>query len=80
MVDLVDPFELARIQAEVAQEAREEAFESRRVYRLSEESRPSRADEIAEGWDELDRPLREGWNVTSQPLRPGEGGRRRRRW
>lgn len=70
---------LSRSLSEAAQEVREQAFESRRARALDQESRPSRADEFAEGWDELDKPMRDGWNVTGEFLQPGEGGRRRKR-
>ena len=75
---MISQGEIGRVQAEVAQEVRERAFESREVRERAVPQR-SLAEEYGEEMDEVERPMRAGWNVEGKFLRPGEGGRRRRR-
>lgn len=74
----MEEIDLRRIAADEAQKVREEAFAAREERAYKNERRPSRADEIGEEWDEIDRPMQEGWNVTSTPPEIGTGGRRRK--
>lgn len=68
---MIGPEELARIQVEAAQAAREQAFERRENHALSQESRPSAADVLATGWDELDT-VGKGWDISDADSQAGK--------
>lgn len=54
--------EIARQQAETAQQVREDAFVAS-ASTTSSGVKPSKADEIAAEWDAIDAPHRDGWNI-----------------
>lgn len=67
---MIDPPDFARIQAEVAQEVREE-FESTREARAAAAPKPSRADEFGAGWEEMDV-VGKGWGISADDPMAGK--------